>query len=286
MVNLEKISDLLEKGVENPSFQNDEGKFSMRKWKKEVQEYTEPFLRVITEKLNEALKQERDFWKETKFKILRKYNGKQNKISSLQEAKCKFPEPFVIDARGNDRRPIEGFIVICPDTSFVGENYSSSICWGLRWWGTAQKAETVHEVFRSLNVDGKLTDSKFSDHFGTFAWLFSSMTTEQLVTTGVESLSEIITQDFLKLFSTLFRKRELFGSPIDDRTEQDRGANKQPTRGDVEKAILRIWSKSGQTKINKSDVLEAMESELKKKGVRLKSDWRKSIEEKLKDWFG
>ena len=44
MVNLEKISDLLEKGVENPSFQNKDRNFSGEKWKKEVQEYTESFL--------------------------------------------------------------------------------------------------------------------------------------------------------------------------------------------------------------------------------------------------
>jgi len=35
MVNLEKISGLLKKGIESRSFQNDEGKFSAKKWKKE-----------------------------------------------------------------------------------------------------------------------------------------------------------------------------------------------------------------------------------------------------------
>jgi hypothetical protein len=280
MVNLEKISELLEKGVDNPSFQSDEGKFSAEKWKKEVQEHTEPFLRVITERLNEALTEEKDFWQGNKFKILKKRQGKQHKISSLQDSKCKLPEPFAIEVSDNDRRPVEGFIGIGPSASLVGEDYTSSVCWGLRWWGTAQKAQTVYEIFKSLNVDGKLTDSVFNDNFGTFVWLFNSMNNEKLARTGIESIADIVTKDFLKLSSILSKKKELF------RPHPPIMPEKHPTRGDVEKAIRRIWSSTGQTRINKSDVLETIESDLKKKGVTLKSDWRSIIEGRLEHWFG
>ncbi len=72
MVNLEKISELLEKGVENPSIQNDEGRFSAEKWRKEVKAYTEPFLPEMTERLNQALTSEKAFSQGRKFKVLRK----------------------------------------------------------------------------------------------------------------------------------------------------------------------------------------------------------------------
>ena len=84
MVNLEKIGELLERGVENPLIQNEGGRFSAEKWKKEIQAYTEPFLLVMTERLNETLASEKAFSQEKKFKVLRKNQGKQRRISMLQ----------------------------------------------------------------------------------------------------------------------------------------------------------------------------------------------------------
>lgn len=288
MVNLEKIRDLLEKGVDNPLIQNEEGNFSEKKWKKEVQEYTEPLLRSITESLNEIATQENVFWKRIKFKIVNKREGKQNKISSLQDAKCKLPEPFAIDARDNDRRPVEGFIVIGPSSGSAGENYTDSVCWGLRWWGTAQKAQDVHNIFNSLNVDGALTASVFSDgNFGTFAWLFNSMNDKELARSGVESIAEIIAKDFLKLSSILYENIKLFPPPGEGPGNPNSNEKKyHPTRDDVEKAVLGIWSKTGRREINKSEVLKIVEAEIMKKGITLEPDWLSIIEGKLDDWFG
>lgn len=277
MVNLDKISELLKKSVENPSFQNDEGKFSAKKWKKEVQEYTEPFLRFITEKLNEALKKEKDVWQENKFKTLKKLEGKQIKITSLQDAKCKLPEPFAIEARDNDRRSVEGFIMIGPSRSNAGEDYVSSVCWGLRWWGTKQKAQTLHEIFESLNVDVKLTNSVFSDSsFGTSAWLFNFLNEKELVKTGIESIAAKVTEDFLKLSFLLSENIKLFQSPEGGRKEKDFEETIRlimPTKKQVKGAIQKL--DKGQAKI--TDIFQHMESFGKEKGYRFVEGWKEEV---------
>ena len=276
MVNLEKISNLLEKGVENPSFQNDEGKFSAEKWKKEVQVYTGPLLLAIAEKLNEALKKMKDVWQENTFKILKKLEGKQKRIASLQDAKCKLPEPFAINASENDRRHFEGFIVIGPFQDDAADSYSTSVCWGLRWWGTGEKAQNVYKtILNPLNADGKFNTSVFKDgSIGSSAWLFNSLNEKELKKTGLESIAEKVTEDFLQLSSLLSKNEGLFPPPGD-----------RPRKDDVEKAVFSIWSETGQTKINKSDVLKRIESNLKEKRVKLKPAWRKVVEKKLEDWF-
>ena len=59
-----------------------------------------------------------------------------------------------------------------------------------------------------------------------------------------------------------------------------------PTRGDIERAIRFIHSKTGLKEISKAKVFEIIEKNLTKKGFILKLDWRRSVEKKLKDWFG
>lgn len=282
MVNLEKISDLLEKGVENPAVQSDEGKFSARKWKKEVQEYTEPLLRVITERLNEAITEEKDFWQGNKFKILKKRQGKQIRTLSLQDARCKLPEPFAFTTGDDSRRSIEAFMLLGPSASSIAEKYKNCVLWGLRWWGTTEIARTAYDRFDLINQDlgFTLVCAKDKTLGGSYVWLFNSVTAKALITTGLESIADIVTKDFLKLSSILSKKKALFQPHPPIMPE------KQPTRGDVEKAIRRIWSSTGETRINKSDVLATIESDMKKKGVTLKSDWRSIIEGRLEDWFG
>ena len=215
MVNLEKISDLLKKGVENPSFQ-DEGKFSEKKWKTEVQGYTEPLLKVIMGRLNEALIQEKDIWQENRFKVFRKHEGKKGKktkrITSLQDAKCKLPEPFAINASKTDRRYFEGFITIGPFRSSAGESFSEYVCWGLRWWGTEEKTQNVHKtILEHLNVVGKFNTLVFKDgSIGSHAWIFNHMSRSELEKANPESIAGKITEDFLKLSTILSEKKELF----------------------------------------------------------------------------
>ena len=96
MVNLEKISDLLEKGVEAPSLKDLKDFFSFEKWKEDVQPYTEPFLSALTETLNEALSQRKDLLNGVKFTISRRHKTKVKQAGSLQDAKLQFPEPYTI----------------------------------------------------------------------------------------------------------------------------------------------------------------------------------------------
>ncbi|MCJ7774302.1 MAG: hypothetical protein MUP22_14360 [Desulfobacterales bacterium] len=282
MVNLEKISDLLEKGVENPAVQSDEGKFSARKWKKEVQEHTEPLLRVITERLNEAVTEEKNFWQGNKFKILKKLQGKQIRTLSLQDARCKLPEPFAFTTGDDNRRSIEAFMVLGPSASSIAEKYKNCVLWGLRWWGTTKIARTAYDRFDLINQDVGFTLVRAKDKTlgGSYVWLFNSMTAKALIKTGIESIADIVTKDFLKLSSILSKNKDLFPPPPPIKPV------KNPTRDDVGKAVLRIWSSTGQTRINKSDVLKAIESEVKKKGVTLDPGWRSIIEGRLEDWFG
>jgi len=288
MVNLEKISDLLKKGVENPSFQDDKGKFSAEKWKKEVQEYTEPFLRVITEKLNEALKQEKDFWQGNKFKILKKYQGKQTTILSLHDAVYKLSEPFAFKIGDGTRRLIDAVIAMGPSASIIEESHKDSIFWGLRWWGRTENAETARDRFVSINQDVGLTVSLAKDKAlgGSYVWLFNSVSPNELMEIGLDHMADIITKDFLKLSSILSEKKGIFDDPGDPSKEKNDVSQKTPTKDDVEKAIRHIWSETRQEKIDKTLVVKRIESELSRKGIILKSDWRMSIEEKLEDWFG
>lgn len=279
MVNLEKISNLLEKGVENPSLRDKEGKFSGRQWKKEVQEYTEPFLRFITDQLNEALKQEMHFWRGNTFEILSKSSGKKTRILSLQDAVCKVSEPFGFIIRDGSLRLIDAVIVLSPSTSCIEEKYRNCVLWGLRWWGTNEIAETAYDFFDLIKQDYSFAVSLSKDKAlgGSYAWLSNSVTAKELIKTDIESIAEKVTEDFLKLSSILSGNRARFPPPTN--------GNEYPTKNDVEKAIRHIWSSTGETKINKSDVLEMIELDLKKKEVKLKSDWRKVVEKKLEDWF-
>lgn len=288
MVNLEKISDLLEKGVGNPSFQNDEGKFSAKKWKKEVQEYTEPFLRVITERLSESLTQEKNPWGGNGFKIIRKSQGKQTVVLSLQDARCKLGEPFALTTGGGSRRPFEAVILLAPSESSIEEKYGNCILWGLRWWGTTENAETASDRFVSINQDVGLTVSLAKDKAlgGSYVWLFNSVSPNELIEIGLDHMADIITKDFLKLSSILLEKKGIFDDPGDPSKEKNDVSQKTPTKDDVEKAIRHIWSETRQEKIDKTLVVKRIESELSRKGIILKSDWRMSIEEKLEDWFG
>ena len=285
MVNLEKISDLLQKGVENPAFQNDEENFSAKKWKKEVKEYTEPFLNVITERVNESLSQENDPWGEgeNEFKTITKSQGKQKVVLSLQDAKCKLGEPFALTIGGSSRRPFEAVILLAPSESCIEKKYGNCVLWGLRWWGKTEDAKTVHDCFRSINQDASLTALLAKDKAlgGSYAWLFNSVTPKGLTEAGLESIVDRITEDFLKLSTILSKNKELFPLGNDNPPTK----YKLPKKVDVEKAVLGIWSKTGKTKINKSHVLKRIESDLKEKRVKLKPGWRKVVEKKLEDWF-
>ena len=274
MVNLEKISELLEKGIENSAIQNKEGKFSVEKWKEEVQQYTEPFLKALTGKLNENNRQRKDFWKEFEFKLFRKQKGKQRRIGSLQDAKSALPEPFA-----NDRRFVEAFITIAPSPDAAGGKYTEAICWGLRWWGTGEKAAIIHGIFESLNAGSHYKNLVSKDGgFGSSAWLFNYIGREDLLEKGLEKLSEILLNDFHELFSILSRNKGPFnGSTLP--------GEKNIEKTHVEIAIKRIWSRTGKTEISKSDVLAEIEIQQKKGNLHLKSDWRKILEEKLDEWF-
>lgn len=283
MVNLEKIGELLEKGVENPLIQNEGGRFSAEKWKKEIQAYTEPFLLVMTERLNEALASEKAFSQEKKFKVLRKNQGKQRRISMLQETKCNLAEPFAINASENDRRPINGFVAIGPASNLSEEDFTASLCWGLDWWGSKEKAQKVYKIFGSLNADNAMTVSLSEDDFGKSTRLFNHIRSEELVKRDLESIAETILRDFLELSSILSQNKRLFESLGLEPPEGD--SKRQLKKDDVENAIKRIWSRTGRREIAKRDVLETIRSELKKKGVILESDWRKVVEKNLEDWF-
>ena len=277
MVNLEKVRDLLKKGVENPLFQDAEGNFSAEKWKKEVKEYTEPFLSSITDQLNESLTQEKDFWRGNEFKILSKSLGKKTSILSLQDAGCKLSKPFGFKIGDGKLRLINAVIVLSPSESSVEENYRNCVLWGLRWWGTTEKSKTAYARFDLMNKNSAFTVSRAKDMAlgGTYTWMFNSVTAKELVERGLESIAETITNDFLQLSSILSKNEGLFSLSED-----------RPRREDVEKAVLSIWSKTGQTQINKSDVLETIEPALKEEGITLEAGWRKIIEGKLWGWFG
>ena len=278
MVNLEKISDLLNKGIENPSFQNDEGEFSAKKWKTEVQEYTEPFLGIITERLNEALTKGNNVWQGNKFVVLRKFEGKQKRIVSLQEAKCKLPEPFAINATENDRRYFEGFIVIGPFRSNTGENYSDCVCWGLRWWGTEEKAQNVHKtILKPLNANGKFNALVLKDGgIGSFAWLFNHMSRSELEKGDMESIVEAILGDFQKLFSILANNKRLFG--LEDEPKGPHAQNSiriiMPTEKEVKQVIQNF--ETGQIKV--SDIFSQMELFAKKKRYGFIEGWKTEVE--------
>jgi len=281
MVNLEKISELLEKGIENSAIQNEEGKFSVEKWKEEVQQYSEPLLKTLTGKLNESNRQRKDFWKEFKFKLSRKQKGKQRRIGSLQDGKSALPEPFAILARENERRFVEAFITIGPSPDAAGGKYTEAICWGLRWWGTGEKAAIVHGIFESLNADSHYKNLVSNDGgFGSSAWLFNYIGKEDLLEKGLEKLSEILLKDFHELFLILSRNKELFEPPPGP---GPRGKNIEKTH--VEKALKSIWSRTGKTEISRPDVLKEIETQQKMGNLHLKSDWRKIFEEKLDEWF-
>ena len=286
MVNLEKISELLEKGIENSAIQNEEGKFSVEKWKEEIQQYTEPFLKALTGKLNENNRQRKDFWKEFEFKLSRKQKGKQRRIGSLQDAKSALPEPFAILARENERRFVQAFITIATSPDAAGGKYTEAICWGLSWWGTGEKAVIIHRIFESFNSGSHYKNLIFKNGgIGSSAWLFNYIGREDLLEKGLEKLSEILLNDFHELFSILSRNKGPF-EPSDGPGARVKNIEKTHVeKTHVEKALRRIWSRTGQTRISKSDVLEEIEIQRKKGNLHLKSDWRKILEEKLDEWF-
>ena len=278
--NFEKISELLEKGVENPAIQNDEGRF----WRKEIMVYTKPFLLDMTERLNETLAFEKAFSQGVKFKVLMKTKGKQRNISCLQETKCNLGKPFAINARQNDRRSINGFVAFGPASNLSGENYVSSLCWGLDWWGSKEKAQKIYRIFGFLNADNAMTVSMSEDDFGKSVRSFNHISGEKLVKKGFESIAETILGDFLRVSSILSQSKKLFENF--DLELREGGSKRQLKRDDVENAIMHIWFLTGQTKIKKSDVLKTIESELKKNEIKLKPNWRKHFEDRLEDWFG
>ncbi len=284
-VNLHKICELLEKGVDNPSIQDDQGKFSLPKWKKEVQAYTEPFLKVITRNLNETVIQQGDLWKTTEFKVVRKYQGKTTRIDSLQDGKWKLPKPFVIEARDNDMRPVEGFIKIGPSSAFAEGAYASSICWGLQWWGTEEKAKLAQQIFESLTPAGEFTVSmlKTANFGGTTAWLFNSINSKELIKKDMESIVEKIGSDFLKLSAIFYQKIDTFSIAAPTFPAEE---DYYPTRNDLKKAIRLVWLETRKTGIRKSLVMAKLESELRRRNLTLKASWQNSVENKLEDWFG
>jgi hypothetical protein len=264
MVNLEKISELLEKGIENPSIQNDEGRFSAEKWRKEVKAYTEPFLLKMKERLNQALASEKAFSQGRKFKVLRKTQGKQRRISDLQEIKCNLAKPFSIDVREDDRRPINGIVAIGPASNLSGEDYVSSLCWGLDWWGSKEIAQKVYSIFGILNGDNAMTVSQSGDDFGKTIRLFNHINGEKLKEQGFESIVDAIIKDFLRLSSILSQNKRLFEN-------FDKDNERQLKRDDVENAIRSIRSRTGKTEISKPDVLKEIETQQKKGNPHLKS---------------
>jgi hypothetical protein len=140
----------------------------------------------------------------------------------------------------------------------------------------------------SLNHEEKFTASFFDDgNFGKSTWLSNSISNRELARSSVESIAEIIKNDFIKLSSILSENMNLFPrSPIPGPNRQEnKEQDYSPIREDVEKAILYIWSQTRKTQIDKALVMKTMESEFSRKGTALKSDWWTSIEGKLEDWF-
>lgn len=209
-------------------------------------------------------------------------------VLSLQDARCKLGEPFALTTGGGSRRPFEAVILLAPSESSIEEKYGNCILWGLRWWGTTENAETASDRFVSISQDVGLTVSLAKDKAlgGSYVWLFNSVSPNELMEIGLDHMADIITKDFLKLSSILSEKKGIFDDPGDPSKEKNDVSQKTPTKDDVEKAIRHIWSETRQEKIDKTLVVKRIESELSRKGIILKSDWRMSIEEKLEDWFG
>jgi hypothetical protein len=281
MVNLEKISDLLEKGVEAPSLKDLKDFFSFEKWKEDVQPYTEPFLSALTETLNEALSQRKDLLNGVKFTISRRHKTKVKQAGSLQDAKLQFPEPYTILARENDYRNIEGFITIGPSSDGADGKYTDAICWGLRWWGTKEKATIVHEIFASLQAGINYKNGIFKDGwFGSAVWLFDAINRIELLRQDFESVSARIFNDFEIFFQVLLRNRELFDQP-----PRLPLGEKSLEKIDVERAVRRVLSKTRKKKISKTEVFEEI-GLLQKKGILLlKANWRTIFEENVDEWF-
>lgn len=284
-VNLKKICELLEKGVDNPLIQNEEGKFSLAKWKTEVQAFTEPFLSVITERLNKSsMMQERSLWQDNMFKIMRKSSGKQTRLLSLQEAKCKLGDKFGVSISEGNTRLFEATVIVAPSKHSVEGKGDDCILWGLRWWGPKQYAEIAQDRLLKVNqgVGFTVLLTKDKAFGGSYAWLFNSIGANKLGDFRIDEIVDIIIKDFAKLSSILWDKREIFGG--DDIV--DLPPVRTPTRGDVERAVLRIWSENRQRKIDKTLVMKMIEADSSRKGTALKSDWWTSIEGKLEEWFG
>ena len=280
MFDLMKISELLKKGTENPAIQNKEGKFSVLKWRKEIQPYTEPFLEALVAEINKSIGYRNDLWKNFSFKTLKKYQGKQRRLGSLQDALLKLPEQFSVLARKDEWRVVEAFIMIAPSPDTADGGYTEDICWGLRWWGTRPKAEIVYGVFDSMNFGSNYRNLVFKDGgFGSSAWLFNHVGREELLGKSFDELSEILVKDFNVLFSILLEHEWRFPPNGED------GDVEKLNKNHVEFALRRITSRTGLKKVNKADVVNEIES-LQEKGIlSLKSTWRRILDENVEEWF-
>jgi hypothetical protein len=172
---------------------------------------------------------------------------------------------------------------LAPSESIIEEKYGNCMMWGLSWFGTTKNAEIARQLLLLINrgVGFTVSLAKYKFLGGSIARLFNSISARELMEVGLDHIADIIIKDFVKLSSILWDKREIFV----DGTIDLLLVPETPTRGDVERAVLRIWSENRQKEIDKTLVKKTIESDLSRKGIALKSDWWTSIEEKLEDWF-